>query len=200
VYTPDSKGDFVFQGLPPGRFRVDSRLLLDEAWYVRAMTVPGPTNTPVDASANGILVRSGIRTNGVRLVLGEGAASIRGRVIAEKEGESLPDRLRVHLVPSEPNSAEETLRFVEAEVQSDNSFKLMNVAPGRYWLLVRQLPEEAAKQRIPRPQAWNATVRSVLRREAASANVAIELKPCQRVSDYQLQYKPPKETARPQRP
>ena len=200
LYTPDSKGDFVFQGLPPGRFRVDSRLLLDEAWYVRAMTVPGPTNTPVDASANGIVVRPGIRTSGVRLVLGEGAASIRGRVVTEKEGASLPDRLRVHSVPSEPNLAEETLRFIEAEVQSDNSFKLLNVAPGRYWLLARLLKEEDAKQRIPRPQAWNAAARAVLRREAVSSNVAIELKPCQRLADYQLLYKPPKEIPRPGRP
>lgn len=200
LYTPDSKGDFVFQGLPAGRFRVDSRLLLDEAWYVRALTVPGPTNTPVDASGTGIVVRQGVRINGVRLVLGEGAASIRGRVAGEKEGASLPDRLRVHLVPSEPNSAVETLRFIEAEVQSDNSFKLMNVAPGRYWLLARQLPEEDAKQRIPRPQAWNAGVRAALRREAAASSVAIVLKPCQRVVDYQLVYKPPKEAPPANRP
>jgi uncharacterized GH25 family protein len=200
LYTPDSKGDFVFQGLPAGRFRVDSRLLLDEAWYVRALTVPGPTNTPVDASGTGIVVRQGVRINGVRLVLGEGAASIRGRVAADKEGASLPDRLRVHLVPSEPNSADETLRFIEAEVQSDNSFKLMNVAPGRYWLMARQLPEEDAKQRIPRPQAWNAAVRAALRREAAASSVAIELKPCQRVADYQLVYKPSKEAPPANRP
>ena len=200
LYTPDSKGDFVFQGLPAGRFRVDSRLLLDEAWYVRALTVPGPTNTPVDASGTGIVVRQGVRINGVRLVLGEGAASIRGRVAADKEGASLPDRLRVHLVPSEPNSADETLRFIEAELQSDNSFKLMNVTPGRYWLMARQLPEEDAKQRIPRPQAWNAAVRAALRREAAASSVAIELKPCQRVADYQLVYKPSKEAPPANRP
>jgi hypothetical protein len=200
LHTPDSKGDFVFQGLPAGRFRVDSRLLLDEAWYVRALTVPGPTDTPVDASGTGIVVRQGVRINGVRLVLGEGAASIRGRVATDKEGASLPDRLRIHLVPSEPNSADETLRFIEVEVQSDSSFKLMNVAPGRYWLLARQLPEEDAKQRIPRPQAWKVAARAALRREAAASGVAIELKPCQRLADYQLVYKPPKEAPRPNRP
>ena len=200
LITPDKTGDFVFQGLPAASYRLDSRMLLDESWYLRAMTVPGPTNTPVDASSRGIVVRPGQRINGVRFVLGEGAASIRGRVVAEKEGASLPDRLRVHLVPAEPNSAENTLRFIEAEVQSDNSFKLLNVAPGRYWLLARQLPEEESKKRLVRPQAWNAAARAGLRREAAASNVAIDLKPCQRVTDYQFRYAPPKEGPHPKRP
>ena len=200
LYTPDNQGNFVFQGLPAGRYRVDSRLLLDEAWYVRAMTVPGPTNTPVDATSTGIIVRSGRRINGVRLVLGEGAASIRGRVAPEKEGAPLPDRLRVHLVPSEPNSADVTLRYIEAEVQSDSTFKLLNVAPGRYWLLARPLPEEDSKLRIPRPQAWNPAARAALHREAAASNVAIELKPCQRVAEYRLLFAPAKESPRPKRP
>jgi Carboxypeptidase regulatory-like domain len=200
VYTPDNKGNFVFQGLPAARYRVDSRLLLDEAWYIRAMTVPGPTTTPLDASSGGIVVRPGQRINGVRLVLGEGAASIRGRVVTDKEGASLPDRLRVHLTPAEPNAAEDTLRFIEAEVQIDGSFKLANVAPGRYWLLARQLPEEDSKQRLPRPQAWNAATRAGLRREAVASNIAIDLKPCQRIADYQLRYAPPKVSPQPKRP
>lgn len=200
LLTPDKKGDFVFQGLPAASYRLDSRVLLDEAWYLRAMTVPGPTNTPVDASSRGIVVRPGQRINGVRFVLGEGAASIRGRVLAEKEGASLPDRLRVHLVPAELNSAQDTLRFIEAEVQSDSSFKLLNVAPGRYWLLARQLPEEESKKRLVRPQAWNAAARAGLRREAAASNVAIDLKPCQRVADYQLRFTQPKEGPQPKRP
>jgi hypothetical protein len=200
LLTPDNLGNFVFQGLPAGRYRVDSRMLLDEAWYVRAMTVPGPTNTPVDAMSTGIIVRSGRRINGVRLVLAEGAAWIRGRVAPEKEGATLPDRLRVHLVPSEPNSADSTLRYIETEVQSDSSFKLMNVAPGQYWLLARPLPEEYSKQRIPRPQAWNPADRAALRREAAASNVAIELKPCQRVVEYRLTLTTTKEAPRAKRP
>ena len=197
LITPEKTGDFVFQGLPAASYRLDSRMLLDEAWYLRAMTVPGPTNTPVDAGGRGIVVRPGQRINGVRFVLGEGAASIRGRVVADKEGASLPDRLRVHLVPAEPNSAEDTLRFVEAEVQTDNSFKLLSVAPGRYWLLARQLPEEESKKRLVRPQAWNAAARAGLRREAAASNVAIDLKPCQRVADYQFRYTPSKVVPQP---
>jgi hypothetical protein len=200
LYTPDNKGDFVFQGLPAARYRVDSRLLLDEALYLRAMTVSGPTNTPVDASSGGIVVRPGQRTTGVRLVLGEGAASIRGRVVADKEGASLPDRVRVHLVPAEPNSAGDTLRFFEAEIQTDGSFKLTNLAPGRYLVVARQVSEEEAKQRLLRALAWNATARASLHRLAEASNITIELKPCQHVADYKLRYAPPIVAPQPKRP
>ena len=190
--TPDNKGDFVFQGLRAARYRVDSRLLLDEAWYLRAITVPGPTNTPVDASSGGIVVRPGQRINGIRVVLGEGAASIRGRVLADKEGASLPDRVRIHLVPAEPDSAADTLRFFEAEIRSDGSFKLTNLAPGRYLVVARQVSEEEAKQRRLQPLAWNATARVSLHRLAEASNITIDLKPCQRVADYQFRYTPAK--------
>ena len=191
--SPDKEGDFVFQGVLPGRYRIDSRLLLDEAWYIKTVTVPSPTNTPVDVVGGGIIVRPGQRTNGVRVVLGQGAGSIRGRVLPEKEGGSLPDRLRVYLVPSEPGSADNLLRYVEAGVQTDGSFKLLNVPPGKYWLVARLLPEEDLKVRITLPQSWNSSNRTALRREATAANVAIELKPCQRVADFLLRYSPPKE-------
>ena len=116
----------------------------------------------------------------------------------------LIDRNRSYLrewLPWLDNSktVEDTLRFIEAEVQSDNSFKLLNVAPGRYWLLARQLPEEESKKRLVRPQAWNAAARAGLRREAAASNVAIDLKPCQRIADYQFRYAPPKEGPQPKR-
>lgn len=199
VNAPDSKGDFLFQGLPAGRYLPDTRLL-DDAWYVRAVTVPGPTSSPVDASHSGIAVRPGQRINGIRVVLGEGAASIRGRVVSDKQGASLPDRLRVHLVPAEPGSAKDTLRFFDAEVQSDSSFKLTNLAPGRYLVVARQRSEEEARQRSSRPLAWNATARAGLHRLAEAANTPMELKPCQRAADYQFRYTPPKEASQSKRP
>ncbi|HLF85086.1 MAG TPA: carboxypeptidase-like regulatory domain-containing protein [Blastocatellia bacterium] len=199
VNAPDSKGDFLFQGLPAGRYLPDTRRLLDEAWYVRAVTVPGPTSSPVDASRSGIALRPGQRINGIRVVLGEGAASLRGRVVADKEGASLPDRLRVHLLPAEADSARDLLRFFEAEVQNDGSFKLTNLAPGRYVVIARQRSEEEAKKRSPKPLAWNATERANLRRLAQAANTTLDLRPCQRVAGYELRYTPPKE-APPKRP
>jgi len=147
----------------------------------------------------GITVRSGQRTTAVRVVLGEGAASIRGKVLPEKEGGSIPIRLRVYLVPSETGSGENLLRYLEANVQVDGSFKLLNAAPGKYWLLTRELSEEDLRVRVP-PPSWKSSSREALRREASAANVAIELKRCQRVSEFPLRYSPPKEDVRSKHP
>ena len=190
--VPDSKGDFVIRGLPAGRFLFDGRSFLDEGWYLRAVTVPGPTNTPVNASHSGITVRPGQRINGIRVVLGEGAASLRGRIVTEAEGAPLPDRLRIHLVPAEPGSANDILRFSEAEIHTDGSFKITNLAPGRYLLVTRQRTDEEAKQRS-RPLALNATERARLLRMAQAANTGIALKPCERVADYKFRYAPPQQ-------
>jgi Carboxypeptidase regulatory-like domain len=200
VNAPDSKGDFLIRGLPPGQYLLDNRRFMDEAWYVRAVTVPGPTNSPVNANNGGITVRPGQRINGIRVVLGEGAASLRGRILADKEGASLPDRLRIHLVPAEPNAANDTLRFFDAMVQSDGSFELTNLAPGRYLLVARQRTEKEAKERSPRPLAWNTTERANLRRLAEASNTTLDLKPCQRKVDYQFRYSLPKEAPESRRP
>lgn len=188
LLAPDSKGDFILQGLPAARHKFDIRQFLDEVWYVRAVTAPGPANTPVDASSNGVSLRPGQRINGLRVVLAEGAASIRGRVVRGKDGASLPERLRVHLKPAETKSAGDTLRYFETEIQSDGSFKLANIAPGRYWLLARPVSEEEAKERILRPLAWNTTSRASLRRDAETSHIAIELRPCQAIVEYELRY------------
>jgi Carboxypeptidase regulatory-like domain len=198
--APDSSGDFLFNGLPEGRYLLDSRRLMDEAWYVRAVTVSGPANSRVDASHRGIAVEPGRRITGFRVVLGEGAASIRGRVVADNNGASLPDRLRIHLVPAEPNAANDTLRFFDAMVQSDGSFELTNLAPGRYLLVARQRTEKEAKERSPRPLAWNTTERANLRRLAEASNTTLDLKPCQRKVDYQFRYSLPKEAPESRRP
>ncbi|HZM86114.1 MAG TPA: hypothetical protein VFF31_06110, partial [Blastocatellia bacterium] len=93
-------------------------------------------------------------------------------------------------VPAEPNAADQTLRFIEAEVQSDGSFRLLNAAPGRYWIHAQPLSEDDLKRRIPQAKAWNPAFRAALRREAAASNLVIELKPCQRISAYQLVFRP----------
>jgi len=190
LIQPDDKGDFVFQGLPAGHYRVDTRTLLDETWYIRDVTVPGPSNAPVSASTGGFVVRSGQRLSGVRVAIGQGAALIRGRV--ENGDGSLPDRLLVHLIPAETESVNNTLRYLESEVQSNGTFKIANVPPGRYLVLARQPGDEYSMQRLPRPQAWNAKTRALLRREATEANTEIELKACQRVADYKMKYVPRK--------
>jgi carboxypeptidase family protein len=195
----DDKGEFLIQALEPGQYRIESRML-DESWYVRAITAPGTARTApiidlgVDAGRNGFSVKAGQRVSGLTVIVAEGAVSLRGRVVTEKEGAALPERLRVHLIPAAKELADDTLRFAEAAVQSDGTFMLNNLAPGRYWLLTSQASPGEASERSPRPIAWKTSSRASLRRDAETANLSIELKPCQRITDYKLRYTPAKES------
>ena len=199
--VPGDKGEFLLQGLEAAHYRVETRML-DEVFYVRAITLPGTGRVanPIDAARSGVAVKPGERVNAVTVVLAEGAASIRGRVISRKDAAALPDRLRVHLVPAEQRTADDLLRYAEATVQSDGAFALSNVAPGRYWLIVREVSEVEAKERSPRRLSWTSSSRATLRREAEASNILLDLKPCQRVVDYELSYAPLTTPPKPKRP
>jgi hypothetical protein len=98
-------------------------------------------------------------------------------------------RYRIHLVPAESAAAENALRYGEARSGSDGSFAFKNLAPGKYWLLAKPLPESESTEVQTRPAAWEASERTKLRRETESSKNAVELQPCQRVSDYVLREK-----------
>jgi hypothetical protein len=199
--APSNKGEFLLQGLEAAHYRVGTRML-DEVFYVSSITLTGtgPDENPIDAARSGVAVKPGERVTGLTVVLAEGAASIRGRVLPQKDGVALPDRLRVHLVPAEQQNAEDTLRYAEAAVQSDGAFALTNVAPGRYRLITREVSEVEANEKWPRRPSWALSSRATLRREAEASNIVLDLKPCQRVVDYELRHAPLTTTAKPKRP
>jgi hypothetical protein len=192
--APNEKGEFLLQRLEPGQYRIEPRML-DESWYIRAITLPSAARgaAAIDAARNGFRAKAGARISGLTVTLAEGAASLRGRVISQKLSMPLPDRLRVHLIPAEPEASDEVLRFAEAAVQTDGTFTLSNLAPGRYWVVTRQASEEEAIERSPRPLYWQTGGRAGLRREGITSNLSIELKPCQHITDYKLRYPPSKE-------
>jgi len=185
---PNQQSEFAIRGLEAGRYRLAARLPHTE-WYLRAITQPGPapTNRPVDVSRQGFTLRPGERKTGLIMTVAEGAALLVGRVIPA-EGARLPTRLSVHLVPAEPASADDALRYAETAVRSDGSFGLSHLAPGRYWLLARPAPDAESSEAQPRPAAWSAENRAKLWSEARAAKVEIELQACQRVTDYVLRY------------
>ena len=176
--------------LEAARHHIEARMP-SEDWYIRRMTLPpdAPATQPKDAARNGVTVKTGERVAGMNITLAEGAAGMRGRVLPATEGARIPAALRLHLIPAEKESAEETLRFVEVAVESDGTFALTNLAPGKYWVLARPSADEASTDNSPRPMAWDGDGRKQLRKEGEAANVALELQPCQRLTDYVLRYK-----------
>jgi hypothetical protein len=100
------------------------------------------------------------------------------------------------MVPAEKESGDETLRYYETAAAADRSYSFTNIAPGKYWIIARRdssPPRGLNLHNKPRPLAWDAEKRLMLRKEGEAA-ATVELLPCQRVLDHALRY----ETARPQ--
>jgi hypothetical protein len=188
------KGEFTINDVDPGHYRIGMRLP-DENYYLKAITTPasvparrGAAAAVNNVSRSGLALKQGEKLADVTVTVAEGAASLRGKVAPEKAGARLPERLRVHLVPAEPNAADDVLHYAEATVRADGAFALINLAPGKYWLMARAAPNEEPSERPVTPIAWDANERAKLRKEAEAMKIEVELKPCQRVTDQVVKY------------
>jgi len=187
--SPDEKGEFKLVSLAAGRYRIETRLPTED-WFVRAITKPGlPAGSKqTDIAGAGLALTTSQRMADLTVTLAEGAAAVRGKVIPAAEGSRLPAQLRVHLVPAEPESADDAIRFWEARIDSEGVFSLTNLAPGIYYLLAQAVARDQLMERNPQPLAWDPAARAKLRREAMAAKVLFDLQRCQRVKDYVIKY------------
>lgn len=202
--APNNKGEFKALNLRDGGHRLDVQLP-DDDWFVRSITMPAlvappsavaaARSKPPMSAAGAFTLKPGERIGGVTINIGQGAAILRGRVAPAAAGFALPRRLRVHLVPVEPERASDVLRYAEAMVEADGQFALSRLAPGSYWLMARVDSVGEGESAGRRPVALDAGERGVLRREAEKAGFKVELQPCQRLADYVLHYAatPPKQ-------
>jgi hypothetical protein len=200
--TPDNAGAFTVRSLEANRYRLSVRVF-DEALYVRSIQTPAPAVTPqkaapqraaattaTAASRDLFDVKAGQQLSGLLVRVAEGAASFGGSITAaDPAAGAALSQLHVHLVPQERERAEDALRYYEATVSGDGTFSFKHLAPGRYLVLVRPFVVEAGES-APRPAALDAGTRAALRREAETANTAVELQPCQRTTDFALRFPP----------
>lgn len=202
--SPDEQGDYGIRNLMGGSYRLSARLPND-FWYTRSISLPGAASTlarppattsksapaksaPAASPPSVITLKQGERLTGTTIQIAQDGATVRGRIIMSPEGANLPDNLKVYLIPTERERAEDVLRYSETSVMSDGAFILRNLAPGRYLIIARPAADPPTLDSAPRPTFWDADARAKLRREAEALNAAIELKPCQRVSDYELRF------------
>jgi hypothetical protein len=191
----NEKGEFTIHSLRPSRYHFEASLP-DENWYTRSITLPAPAAAREpqaimslrDISRAGLEIKSGDKVTGVTVKVADGAAGLRGKVDAGKEGASLPSRLRVHLAPVDAALANEVLRYAEVLMNNDGSFAFSNLAPGKYWLLARPVPDDEPVDRPPRPLSWDSAERARLRMEAEKKKIEVELKPCQRLKDFSFKF------------
>ena len=142
-------------------------------------------NRLVDAARNWTTLKSGERLAGLTVTIAAGAASMHGQIDLA-EGQKLPPRLFVYLVPAEREQADDVLRYFAAVVLADGTFAQNNLSPGRYWVLAQPVSESdsniLSKLRLPD----EAEARAKLRHDAEAARTEIELRPCQNIADYRL--------------
>jgi Carboxypeptidase regulatory-like domain len=194
--VPDKSGDFALSNLAPGQFRLNTRFFA-KYWYLHSMVRENPgapisktslVNRQADVARTGINLKFGERISGVTVTLAAGAASLRGAV-KQPEGESLPARLYLLLVPVEKENAEDVLRFFTTAVKADGTFAFNNLPPGRYWALARQAADTDPQSDATLRALEEGDTRLKIRRAAEAATTVVEFKPCQNVIDYQLPFK-----------
>lgn len=190
---PDQHGALAIRNLAPGQYRFNARPMA-KYWYLKSITWPAsviPTakatrpNHLVDAARTWTTLKSGERLAGLTVTIAAGAASLHGQIDLA-EGQKLPPRLFVYLVPAEREQADDVLRYFAAVVLADGTFALNNLSPGRYWLLAQPVSENESnilsKLRLPD----EAEARAKLLHDAEAAKTETELKPCQNIADYRL--------------
>ncbi len=185
--APNEKGEFTLPNLEPDGYRIEADLP-NENWFVRSVTLPasGAAKTKTDAARSPINLKSGEKISGLEITLAEGAAALSGRIVPAKEGGNLTARLRVFMIPAEATAADDLLRYRETVIEKSATFEFKHLAPGKYRLLARSIPD--TEKDAPRPAAFDSTERIKLRKEAEAANNEIELNSCQRVKDHVLKF------------
>lgn len=194
---PDKQGDFTLRNLAPGQYRFNARPMV-RYWYLKSISWQSSSSAlpkaiqetqPADAARNWTTLKAGDRLSGLTITLAEGAASLQGQIDVA-EGQSLPSKMFVYLVPAEREKSNDVLRFFTSIVSADRTFEMTNLAPGRYRIVARAVAETESnmlsKLRLPD----EAEMRAQLLREAEATNIETELKPCQNVRDYRVPLKP----------
>lgn len=177
--TPGSQGNLTFRDLAANEYYFSVRPSLQN-WYLQSIAfVPQtPGGKPTDATRAWTTVKPGDQLSGLTFTLAQGAAYVRGQITLA-EGQTLPEKLTVYLVPAEAAQAENPLRYFAAPVSNEGHFSLSSVMPGRYWILAQPGTDdtriEVSKIRLPDA----AETRSSLRHNAEQKKTEIELKPCQ---------------------
>jgi len=180
--SPEASGSFVLRNVVPGKYRFEP-LFYARYWYLQSITMNTGTAKPqkIDAAANWTTLKSGEQLSNLTITLAQGAASLRGRVPAP-EGAAVTGGMSVYFVPGEPDKADDVLRYFVSGVDDDQTFAFNNLPPGKYLALLDSKAPTLAKLRQPE----YASTRATIRRRAEAKKNAIELKPCENLSDFQL--------------
>jgi hypothetical protein len=191
---------FVIRDLEPGRYYADVRFPFDPDWYVRSVgvatsVVPTPrlaTGKAMpslsDFGRNGLSLTAGQRIEGVTVMIARGAAEVTGHVLVPKSLRNSTD-VRLCLVPLSREHQNDPLRYVETRVKLETGgFALASIPPGQYWIAVVGATQATAAKPLDLPLVLTDRGRARVRSQAEAAKMMIDLRPCQRVKEYEVKY------------
>jgi carboxypeptidase family protein len=190
--APNEKGRFLQKNLEAGVYRIFPDLPNDD-WYLRSINRTSKTAARKgnEILRNGISLSPGENLTGIEIGVGRDAANIHGQIRYEyqaKEKSAGSLSWRVHIIPAEETSTEDLLRYAETVTRSDGSFDLKHVAPGKYFILAREIAVKESPEEQYNAVAWDQIERAKLRKEAQAIGQKIELRACQRINDYTFQF------------
>jgi hypothetical protein len=189
--SADGQGNFSLINLAPAQYYFAARFPA-KSWYLQSISlfppVPAGAKTaskPIDTTRVWTTIKNGDRLSGLTVRLAQGAASFQGQLFFDSAENPL-EKWVMYLVPAEPEYASNPLRFYGGTVSPEGKIQLVNLAPGRYWVLVQPAVDDALSAfRIPD----ETETRAKLRRRAEELKTAIELKPCQDLRDFKITVK-----------
>jgi hypothetical protein len=186
----DSNGIFRLSNLRRGLYRITVNPD-NEDLYVKSISWSGAfdgspeapsSEKALDIANDGLRIKPGGDVKDLLVTMASGAASIRGKLISG--GERLP-KVRINLVPAEVVYANAISRYAEATVSEDGSFVFTNIIPGHYFVTTSNV-ENADAPGTSWRLAWDSTSRAQLRKAAEARRTSIELRPCDRITDFHV--------------
>ncbi len=197
--APNDKGEVKYFNLEPARYHFTT-VFPDETWYIKSVTMKSAaakiatakTALPatIDVGKLGLSLSSGEKIKDLLISVTNGAANVKGRIVTDTN-KILPPRMRGYLIPAEKESSDDLLRYYEAKTKN-GTFTFENLAPGKYLIIARPIPDTESDEMPATSAAWDAAARLQLRRDAEAAGNLLELNSCQRVNDYSLKFLPTK--------
>ena len=99
----------------------------------------------------------------------------------------MPSGLGIYLVPAEREAIDHVLRFYESRVQTDRTFTMANLNPGKYFILMYPIAEDESgrMKSIRQDSAFRAEIVKL----ATASGKEILFKPCEGIADYELSYR-----------
>ena len=183
----DASGVFNFKNLQAGTYQIEPQAPAS-GWYARSIALTS-RNSAANLSRDGVVLKRGDHVTGLTVTFAEGAARLKGRLTAG-EGQSLPLKLRVYLVPEEREATGNLYRFYEAAAENDGTFTLDNLAPGKYLIVARRAEvDDVGTIKLIRQDE---TLRATVLKEAEALKKAVAFKPCEQVADFDLSYVSPR--------